>query len=62
MREDYNNIPVYYCKHCMSLGVKEMIGTEGYCINCGSTDIEYVDFDEYKSLYKIRFGKELTNK
>lgn len=61
MEDNYNDIPVFYCKHCMSLGIKEMAGTEGYCINCGSTDIGEVDFNEYTSLYRKRFGKDLNS-
>lgn len=34
----YNDEPLYYCKDCLSLGIKE--GEFGdHCIHCGSTNV-----------------------
>lgn len=68
MDSDYNDEPVFYCKSCLSLRVKTV--TSGlnldYCDECGSTDIEQAHIEEWKKLYKERYGfdyltKELNN-
>ena len=39
-KEEYNKIPVYYCKHCGSLAIMTMPeNPDDYCDKCGSTDI-----------------------
>lgn len=39
-KEDYNKIPVYYCRHCGSLAIMTVPGmSDDYCDKCGSTDI-----------------------
>jgi len=52
--------PVYYCRHCMSLGIW---GTEigDTCGKCGSTDIDKATMEEYDALYEQKFGKKLFN-
>ena len=40
---EYNNIPVFYCKRCLSLkirGISDSIPDSNYCDSCGSADIE----------------------
>lgn len=54
---DYNDIPVAYCKHCLSLNI--ISDGLDYCKNCGSTDIEEASLDDYDVLHKKRFGKKL---
>lgn len=54
---DYNAIPVFYCKHCLSL----FIVTDGnmdFCKNCGSTEIGEASLEEYDKLYEERFGEK----
>lgn len=52
---DYNAEPVYYCKQCLSLGIKE--GEFGdYCIHCGSTDIGQVLLLQYHMMHIQKFG------
>ena len=53
--EDYNNIPVYYCEHCLSLAIKSE-GFLDYCTYCGSTDVSTAHIDEWDKLYRIRHG------
>lgn len=38
---DYNEVPVLYCKHCLSLNIRNIPRMEDsdYCDECGSTDI-----------------------
>ena len=37
-KEEYNSLPVFYCKECLSLNIKTVAGTE-FCDDCSSTDI-----------------------
>lgn len=66
--KEYNDIPVYYCKGCLSLKIKTV--AEGldldYCDECGCTDIEKSHIEDWKNLYKERYGfdyltKEINN-
>lgn len=36
-KEEYNNIPVVYCKHCLSLAIRNSDGID-YCDKCGGTE------------------------
>ena len=52
--------PVYYCKHCLSLGI--YAGDFGdTCLNCGSTDVGFAEMRDYDELYLKKFGKKLFN-
>lgn len=55
--DEYNEEPVYYCPHCMSLRIKILDQAVDYCDNCGCTDIETTDIFTWRELYKKRFGK-----
>lgn len=59
---DYNAIPVFYCKHCLSLNIKtvdESIDTEylDFCADCGSTEIEQTDIHTWEKMYEQKYGK-----
>ena len=59
---DYNAIPVFYCKHCLSLNIKtvdESIDAEylDFCANCGSTEIEKTDIHTWEKMYEQKYGK-----
>ena len=65
---NYNDEPVFYCKSCLSLAVKTVAsGLDlDYCDECGSTDIEQAHIEDWRRLYKERYGfdfltKELNN-
>ena len=55
---DYNQIPVYYCKNCLDLKARYVVGMEDseYCDSCGSTNIGCCSIFEYLEMYKERFG------
>lgn len=56
--DEYNQEPVYYCKHCLSLrimGVASLDNAE-YCDECGSTNIEQTSIEEWEKLYKEKHG------
>lgn len=68
MEEKYNDIPVYYCTECLSLNVKTVV--EGmdldYCDKCGCTDINKIHIEDWRKLYREKYGfdfltKELNN-
>lgn len=59
-KEDYNNIPVHFCKHCLSLRI---IGTDGleYCDDCGSTDMAESHISDWEELYELRYNNNFLN-
>ena len=56
--EEYNEEPVFYCTHCLSLRVKALDSYVDYCDNCGSTDIETTDIFTWREMYRKRFGRD----
>lgn len=58
--EEYDNIPVYYCKRCLSLLIRGVDDLE-YCGECGCTDIDCVPIEEWENIYYKRYGKYFTN-
>lgn len=57
----YNDIPVYYCKKCLSLKIKG-VGDLDYCGNCGSTDIDQAHIKYWDNLFVEKYGKHFINK
>lgn len=60
---DYNEIPVVFCKHCLSLDIKvidENMNTDyiDYCDKCGSTDIDVTDIFTWEKLYEQKYNKK----
>lgn len=62
-KEEYNNIPVHYCKECFSLKVMRVVGMEKacYCDDCGCTDVEQTSIEEWEQLYKKKHGFTYLN-
>lgn len=64
LKEQYNNEPVFYCKNCLSLKVKTV--TAGldldFCDECSGTDIGQTHIEEWKKMYKDRYGFDYLNK
>lgn len=69
VNKQYDDIPIIYCKSCLSLKIgnflsesREIIEEEGtisdydYCEDCGSTNLETCNIQEYEELYKQRYG------
>lgn len=56
--EDYNSIPVYFCKNCLSLKIRVLGEYSEYCDDCGSTDIETTDIESWRKMYKDKYGRE----
>ena len=62
--KDYNDEPVFYCKSCLSLKIKTVaLGLDlDYCDECGCTDIEEANIEEWQALYRARYGFEYLTK
>lgn len=55
---EFNQEPVFYCKTCLSLKVRNVAGIVDldYCDDCGSTEIAQTSIEEWEELYKNRYG------
>lgn len=56
MDNDYNEIPVFYCKDCLSLKIINISQEDCYCEECGSTNIEQTTIKNWEELYQKQFG------
>lgn len=56
--KEYDNEPVLYCKHCLSLRIRSVEGLEDsdYCDKCGSTNISQLPIKEWEQLYGRKYG------
>lgn len=54
---DYNAIPVYYCKDCLSLNIKGD-GPIDYCDTCSSTEVGQCSLEEYDEFYYKKHGEK----
>tara|TARA_R110002012_G_scaffold59232_2_gene154663 strand:- start:4327 stop:4689 length:363 start_codon:yes stop_codon:yes gene_type:complete len=66
-KDNYNNVPVTYCKTCGSLHIKtvEFHPTESgeerevsYCVPCGNTDLADVRINEWEEIYEEMHGEK----
>ena len=55
--EDYNAIPVVYCKNCLSLKIMVLNDNIDYCDKCGCTDTDSTDIESWREMYKKKYGK-----
>lgn len=50
---NYDEEPVYYCKTCLSLSIKnEPVTDTDYCCECGSTDIGEAPIEVWEKMYE----------
>lgn len=54
--QKYNDEPVTYCSHCLSLNIKIMEDTD-YCDDCGSTETAVTHIDVWTMLYENKYGE-----
>ena len=61
---NYNDIPVYYCKQCLSLKIKTIphIMDMDYCDDCNSTNIGKTSIFEWEKMFEERYGYKYLNK
>lgn len=57
----YDNEPVYFCRHCLSLDIRAMDDYD-YCNHCGSMSVDKTDLERWEELYQLRYGKKLISK
>ena len=62
-KEVYDAIPVFYCKQCLSLRIKELPGggNVDFCDDCNSTNIATADIFTWEQLYEQRYGNKYIN-
>lgn len=59
----YNDEPVLYCKHCLSLKIRDAgLKDLTYCDDCGSTDIESDNIFKWEEKYQNKYGFKFLNK
>ena len=62
--ESYDDDPVYYCKRCLSLNIRQMPcrKEQDYCGECGATEVCSTTIDEWKEMYKKKYGHDFVEK
>lgn len=63
-KEDFNDIPVFYCKNCLSLAVVSLESYDNidFCNECGSTNIDRIDIREWEKLYYKKYGHKFIER
>ena len=63
-KEEYNQIPVFYCRKCLSLKIRDVehIDNSEYCDDCGYTDIGETTIDKWEAMYMARYGHKYLDK
>lgn len=61
-KEEYNAIPVHYCKNCLSLAIVEgeIPGSE-FCRDCGHTEVGMASIEAWEMMYVSTNGKKLIS-
>lgn len=57
-KDEYNKEPVFFCRRCLSLHIREDISIGDYCSTCGSTIVESTDIYTWETMYKNKYGIE----
>lgn len=62
-KSEYNNEPVFYCKHCLSLKIRDAgLPDLLYCDDCGSSNILSTSIVEWEKLYENKHGFKFLDK
>lgn len=57
-REDFENDPVHYCVHDLSLNIRKLPGVDlEICGECGNSDFESTDITNWTKLYTEEYGE-----
>lgn len=59
-QKEYNDEPVEYCVHCLSLAIREVNGGP-YCDKCGCTATAKVDIHTWESMYENIHGAKYVH-
>lgn len=61
-KKEYNDEPIFYCKNCLSLSIKEISNAGLHvCLECGTPKQEESTVDEWNQLYIERYGKSFLS-
>lgn len=57
-KEDYDKEPVYYCKRCLSLNIRQipMVDNQFCCGDCGTVDLGTASIEEWEEMYNKKYG------
>lgn len=60
----YDEEPVYYCKRCLSLNIRAIpfVTDQDYCADCGIIDVGVATIEEWKEMYKKKYGRDYVEK
>lgn len=62
-KSEYNKEPVFYCKHCLSLKIRDAgLPDLLYCDDCGCSEILSTDIDNWENTYKEKYGFKFLDK
>lgn len=61
MENDYDNMPVSYCKRCLSLKILNIKPDGCYCEQCGNTDIGETSIQQWQEMYKATYGESFLD-
>lgn len=60
---EYNEEPVFYCKHCLSLKIRDAgLPDLLFCDDCSSADILSTSIEKWENLYKEKYGFRFLDK
>lgn len=57
----YNNEPVFYCTHCLSLKIMVFNENENYCDACGNTEVASTSIKEWEKMYEEKYNEKFLN-
>lgn len=62
-KNDYNDVPVTYCKTCLSLRLKIIDEPKVcYCGDCGNTEFGEETITKWEFLYEEKYGEKFLSK
>lgn len=59
---NYNDIPVFYCKKCLSLAIKDDDDGMACCNDCGDIRIGRTTIDAWEKQYIYMYGEPYIKK
>lgn len=62
--ESYDDEPVYYCKRCLSLNIRQMpcVKDQDYCGECWASEVGTASIEEWKEMYRKKYGHDYVEK
>lgn len=63
-KDEYNKIPINYCKDCLSPKIMFVEGLENseYCDDCNSTNVATATIEEWDKLYLAKYKHHYLDK